>query len=76
MRLPIMEPKMDAKMIVDMGTNSKNLNKEMYAIIERTTIQAQELEKVIKERSSRQLPGNTKNDVIWESESMSLSLEE
>ena len=38
MRLPIMEPKMDANMIADMGTNPKNLNREMYTIMERTTI--------------------------------------
>ena len=44
MRLPSMETKMDANMIVDMGTNSKNLNKEMYAIMERTARQAEELE--------------------------------
>ena len=46
-----METKMDATMIVDMGTNSKDLNGEMNAIIERTTRQAEELEKVIKEQS-------------------------
>ena len=40
-RLPIIEPKMDANMIVDMGTDSKNLNREMYAIMERTTMKAQ-----------------------------------
>ena len=44
---------MDANVIADMGINSKNLNREMYAIMERTTIQAQELAKVIKEQSSR-----------------------
>ena len=66
---------MDANMIVDMGTNSKNLNREMYAIMERSVIQAEELEKLQKEKSSRQLPSDTKNDGIWKSESISLSLE-
>ena len=63
-------------MIVDMGTNSKNLNREMYAIMEKMTIQAQELEKVMNERSSRKLPSDIKNDDIRESESISLSLED
>ena len=49
MRLPIMEIKMEVNMIADMGTNSKNLNREMYAIMERTKRQAEELEKFIKE---------------------------
>ena len=49
MRLPIMEPMMDANMIVDMVTNSTNLSREMYAITERT----EELVKVIKEQSLR-----------------------
>ena len=62
-------------MIVDMGTNSKDLNREMYAIMERTTRQAEELEKVMKEQSSRQLRSDTKNYDIRESESISLSLE-
>ena len=75
MRLSIMETKMDANMIADMGTNSKNLNREMYAIMERTTRQAEELEKVIKEQSSRQLLSDIKND-IRDSESISLSLED
>ena len=52
-QLPIMETKMDANMIADMGTNSKNLNREMYAIMERSTIQSEELEKRQKEQSSR-----------------------
>ena len=43
MQLPIMEPKMDANMIADMGTNSKNLNREMYAIMKRIEIQVKEL---------------------------------
>ena len=64
MKLPIIESKMDANMIADMGTNSKNLNKEMYAIMERMVIQAQELEKVIKEQSSRNLLSDITNDDI------------
>ena len=48
----------------------------MYAIMERTTIQAQELEKVIKEKSSRQLLSDIKNDDIRESGGIALSLEE
>ena len=47
----------------------------MYAIMERMARQAEELEKVIKGQSSRQLPNDIKNDDIWESESISLSLE-
>ena len=46
MRLPIMEPKMDANMIADMPTNLKNINREMYAIMERIARLAQELEKL------------------------------
>ena len=68
MRLPSMEPKMDANIIANMGTNSKNINREMYVIMERTTRQAKELEKLRKEQSSRQLPSNTKNDDIRENE--------
>ena len=49
MQLPIMETKMDANMIVDMGINLKNLNREMYAIMERTTRQDEELENILKE---------------------------
>ena len=75
-RLPIMETKMDANMIADMGTNSKILNREMYAIMERLAIQAEELEKLQKEQSSRKLSSNIKNDAMRESESMSLNLEE
>ena len=67
---------MDANMIAGMGTISKNLNREMYAIMERTTRQAEELEKVIKEQSSRQFLSDIKNDDIRESESISLSLED
>ena len=76
MRLPIMEPKMDANMIANIGTNLKNLNREMYAIIERTAGQAKELEKLLKEQSSKKLPSDIKNDVIWESENITLSLED
>ena len=63
-------------MEANIGTNSKNTNREMYAIMERTTIQAEELKKPQKEQSSRQLPSDPKNDDIRESESISLSLEE
>ena len=76
MRLPIMETKMDANMIVNMATNLKNLNREMYDIMERMAIQAEELEKLQNEQSSRQLPSDTKNDVTRKRESISLSLEE
>ena len=76
MKLPIIESKMDANMIANIGTNSKNINREMYAIMERTTRLAEELEKLQKEQSSRQLPSDTKNDAIRESESILLSLEE
>ena len=76
MRLPIMETKMDAKMIADMVTSSRNLRRETNAIMERTKIQAKELANILKEQSSRQLPRDIKNNDIWESESISLSLEE
>ena len=76
MRLPIMEPKMDANVIANIGTNLKNLNREMYAIMERTAGQAKELEKLLKEQSSKKLPSDIKNDVIWESENITLSLED
>ena len=56
MRFPIMETKMNTNMIADMVTNSTNLSREKYAIMERTTIQAEELAKFLKEQSSRQLP--------------------
>ena len=42
MRLPIMEPKVDANMTDDIGTNLKNINREMYAIMERTARRAEE----------------------------------
>ena len=38
MWFPSIETKMDANMIANIGTNSKNLNREMQAIMERTTI--------------------------------------
>ena len=76
MCLPSMEPKMNANMIADMGTNLKDLNREMYAIMEIMVRQAKELEKVIKEQSSRQLPSDTKNDDIREIESIRLRLED
>ena len=76
MRLSIMELKMDANMIADMGTISKNLNREMYAIMERTARQTKELEEVINQRSSRQLPSDIKNDEKRGSESISLCLED
>ena len=34
-RFPSMKTKMDTTMIEDMGTNAKDLNREMYAIMER-----------------------------------------
>ena len=48
----------------------------MYAIMEIMVRQAKELEKVIKEQSSRQLPSDTKNDDIREIESIPLRLED
>ena len=76
MWFPIMETKMDANMLADMATNSKNLNREMYAIMKRTGIQAEELEKLQNEQSLRQLRSDIKNYAIWESENVTLSLEE
>ena len=72
MKLPIIESKMDTNMIANIGTNSKNINREMHATMERTTRLAKELGKLQKEQYSRKLP---KNEAIWESESISLSLE-
>ena len=54
-KFPSTETKMHTTMIEDMGTNLKDLNRKMYAIMERTERQVEELEKVIKEQSSRQL---------------------
>ena len=76
MKILIIESKMDANMIANIGTNSKNINREMYAIMERTTRLGEELEKLQNEQSSRQIPSDTKNDAIRESEIISLSLEE
>ena len=61
-----MEIEMDANMIANVGTNLKDLNREVYAIMERTVRQAEELEKVRREQSSRQIPSDTKNDDIYE----------
>ena len=63
-------------MIENMGTNSKELNIEMYDIMERTKRQVEELEKVITKQSSRQLRSDVENDDIRESEGISLSLED
>ena len=57
-----------------MVTNSTNLSREMYAIMERTTIQAKELEKILKEQSLRELLSDTKNDDIREYDNVTLSL--
>ena len=76
MRFPIMEIEMDTTMIADMGTNAKDLNREMYAIMERTTRQVEESEKLQKEQCSRHLPSDTKNDDIQENENITLSLED
>ena len=42
--------------------------------MERMARQAEELEKLLKEQSSRQLPSDIKNYDIWESENITLSL--
>ena len=76
MWLPIMETKMKANMIANIGINCTSLSREMSAIMERLAIQVEELEKLQKEQSSRQLSSDTKNDAIRECESISLSLEE
>ena len=75
-RFPSMETKMDATMIANMGTNVKDLNREIYAIMKRTARQAEELEKLQKEQSSRHLPSDKKNDDIRKIESIPLSLED
>ena len=46
MQFPNIEPKVDANMIANIGTNSKNLNREMYAIMERVAIQVEELARI------------------------------
>ena len=76
MQFPNIEPKMDTNMIAEMVTNKTNLSREMYAIMERTIIQAEELAKFLKEHSSRKLRRDIKNDDIWECKSITLSLEE
>ena len=76
MQLPNIEPKLDANMIANIDTNSKNFNREMYAIMERVATQADELEKLLKEQSPRKLPSDIKSDDIWESENVTLSLED
>ena len=76
MWLPIMEPRVDANLIANIGTNLKTLNRDMYAIMERTIRQAKELEKLLKEQYSRPLPSDIKNDSLWESENVTLSLED
>ena len=63
-------------MIANIDTNSKNFNREMYAIMERVETQADELEKLLKEESPRKLPSDIKNDDIWESENVTLRLED
>ena len=64
MRLSNIEPKVDANMIADIDINYTNLNREMSVIMDRLTIQHEELEKVLREQSSRQLPSDTRNDDI------------
>ena len=64
MRLSNIKPKVDANMIADIDINYTNLNREMSVIMDRFTIQHEELEKVLREQSSRQLPSDTKNDDI------------
>ena len=76
MWFPIMETKMDAKMITDMVTNLKNLSKEMCSIMERTGIQVEELAKILKEQSSRQLLSKIQNNDIQKCESITLRLED
>ena len=67
---------MDANMIADIDTNLTNLGREMGAILDRMTIQVEELVNAIKEQSSRQLLSDIKNDDIRECESVTLILEE
>ena len=73
---PNMETKMDANMIANNGISCININKEMCSIMDRIAIQAEELEKVLKEQSSRKLPSDIKNDDIRECENVTLSLED
>ena len=76
MWLSNIEPKVDANMIADIDTNLTNLGREMGAILDRMTIQVEELVNAIKEQSSRQLLSDIKHDDIRECESVTLSLEE
>ena len=76
MWLSIMETKMDANIIADMVTSSTNLRRETHPIMERTTIQVEELTNILKEQSSRKLLRDIKNDDIRENERISLILEE
>ena len=76
MQLLNIEPKVDANMIANINTNSTNLSRELCAIMEKTTIQAKELEIFLREQSSRELPSNIKNDYIRKRESITLSLED
>ena len=76
MRLSNIKPKVDSNMITNIDINFTNLNKEMSAIMDRLAIQVDELEKVLREQSSRQLSSDTKNDDIRESENVTLSLED
>ena len=75
MRLPNIEPKVDANMIADIDINSMNVGREMGAILDRMAIQFEELANAIKEQSLRKLPSDIKNDDIRECESVTLSLE-
>ena len=75
MRLPNIKPKVDANMIADIDTNLRNLGKEMGAILDRMTIQVEELANTIKEQFSRQLSSDIKNDDIREYGRVNLSFE-
>ena len=75
MRLSNKEPKVDANMIVGIETSCTNLSREMSAIMDRLALQVEELEKVLKEQSSRQLSSEKMNDDIQKSEKVTLSLE-
>ena len=67
---------MDANMVANIETNNTNLSTETSAIMVGLTIQVEELEKVLKEQSSRLLSSDTKNNDIRESENVTLSLED
>ena len=55
MQLLNMETKWDANLTANIGTNCTNLSKEMSDVMDRLSIQVEELEKVLKEQSSREL---------------------